>query len=61
MKNRVKKSRDSGKIVTKSVSLPHDLFVAAEGKWKADPELDFSKYVRRLVRADLALEEAKSA
>lgn len=40
--------------VTKSVSLPKELAKRANMRVKSDPELDWSKYVRRLVREDLA-------
>jgi len=41
-------------LVTKSVSMPHELFEQADAKVKSDQELDWSKYVRRLIRNDLA-------
>jgi hypothetical protein len=40
-------------LVTKSVSMPGDLFVRANLKVQSDEELDWSKYVRRLIRKDL--------
>lgn len=40
-------------IICKTVSLPSTLFKCAEKIVKSDPELDFSKYVRKLIRADL--------
>lgn len=39
--------------VTKSVSMPPTLWDRVEKKIDADPEADFSKYVRGLIRADL--------
>jgi hypothetical protein len=39
--------------VTKSISMPPELFREADAVVKGDPELDWSKYVRRLIRKDL--------
>jgi hypothetical protein len=39
--------------VIKTVSIPEDLYVRAEEKISRDPELDFSKYIRVLLRRDL--------
>lgn len=43
---------------TKSVSMPVELWARVERRLEADPELDFSVYVRRLIRADLEQGEA---
>lgn len=40
--------------VTKSISLPNDLWQRVEIKLACDPELDFSTYVRRLMRVDVS-------
>lgn len=41
--------------VTKSISLPTDLFEKADQRVHREDDLDWSKYVRRLIRADLKL------
>lgn len=45
-------------LVTKTISMPDDLFTLADAKVQADEELDWSKYVRRLIREDLARAQA---
>jgi len=47
--------------VTKTISLPGDLAGEADRKVALDPELDFSKYVRGLIRRDLAADDEKAA
>ena len=49
------KSSKSG-IITKTISIPKDLFEAADKKVAADPETDWSTYVRKLIRKDLVNE-----
>ena len=44
--------------VSKTVSMPAEMFRDADLLVQADPELDWSKYVRRLIRQDL--EKAKA-
>jgi hypothetical protein len=39
--------------ITKSVAMPSDLLTKVEARLRQDPENDFSKYIRRLVRADI--------
>ena len=39
--------------ITKSVAMPSDLWSKVEARLQQDPENDFSKYIRRLVRADI--------
>jgi metal-responsive CopG/Arc/MetJ family transcriptional regulator len=41
-------------LITKSISMPSELFLAADERVKAEQELDWSKYVRGLIRKDLA-------
>lgn len=38
---------------TKSISMPLGMWQRVESRLAADPELDFSKYVRRLIRRDV--------
>ena len=52
--------KSKSKSVVKGVSLPSDLAELAQKKIAGDAELDFSKYVRRLIRADLASEQQKA-
>lgn len=40
--------------ITKSVSMPADFWPLVEARIAAEADLDFSKLVRRLIRADLA-------
>lgn len=40
-------------LIPKTISLPKSLLLEVEQILDGDPELDFSKYVRRLIRADL--------
>lgn len=40
--------------VCKSVSMPREMWPAVEQRIAQEPDLDFSKLVRRLLRADLA-------
>jgi hypothetical protein len=47
--------------VCKTISGPPELFAAAEAIVTATPDLDFSKYVRRLIRKDLEAAKAKEA
>lgn len=58
MRSEMKKARKpvelkSEKVITKSVSMPKDLWPQVEARVNSDPELDFSKYVRRLIRRDV--------
>lgn len=39
--------------ITKSVAMPGELWAKVEARLQQDPENDFSKYIRRLVRADI--------
>lgn len=38
----------------KTISLPQEILTAAEAKIARDPEMNFSMYVRDLIRRDLA-------
>ncbi len=40
-------------LVLKTISMPEDLYQKIEEKISRDPELDFSKYIRLLVRRDI--------
>lgn len=48
----------AGKAVTASISMPPELWGKVKGRLAKDPELDFSKYVRRLLRQDLESQAA---
>jgi len=59
MKNGSRKAKTEGRPktatgITKSVSMPTDLWLRIEARLATDPELDFSGYVRRLIRKDVA-------
>jgi len=56
---RTDKPADSG-LVCKTISLPKDLADQAENAFANDPEMDFSKYIRALVRRDLQTAPAAS-
>ena len=51
------KSNSKGENATKSISMPIALWLGVESRVEAlkesDPDLDFSKYVRRLIRRDV--------
>jgi len=48
----------TSKAITKSISLPEDLEAEAEARRIKDvPEMDWSKYIRGLIRKDLAEEK----
>lgn len=47
-------------VICKTVSLPKELFESAVNLFVDDPEMDFSKYVRTLIRKDLQ-SQTKSA
>ena len=47
--------------ITKSVSLPADVVAAAQQKISQEPDLDWSKYVRRLIRQDIATDKEVAA
>ena len=44
--------------VVKTVSMPMEMYQGADQIVQADPELDWSKYIRRLIREDLARAKA---
>lgn len=46
-------AKGKSSTVTKSISLPADLFNEADERVHSEDDLDWSKYVRRLIRADL--------
>ncbi len=52
--NKASKARVRETVACKTISIPRDLLAWAQAKIKADPDLDFSKYVKRLIRADIA-------
>lgn len=55
MKNaRKPKGNSKGENVTKSVSMPREMWPQIEARLSQDEELDFSKYVRQLIRRDIA-------
>jgi len=41
------------KPIIKSVAMPSDMWASVKVRLQEDPENDFSKYIRRLVRADI--------
>lgn len=50
--------KTAGKAITKSISLPEDLeALAAEKRITDVPEMSWSKYIRQLIREDLAKEK----
>ena len=51
--DRKTRGQRAAKNVTKSVSLPSDMARAVDQRIATDPELDWSKYVRRLIREDV--------
>ena len=51
---RKQKGNPKGDNITKSVSMPTEMWPRVEERLRAEEELDFSKYVRRLVRRDIA-------
>lgn len=53
-KVKVEERSPAPKGVTKSVSMPPEFWKLIEARLATDPELDFSSYVRRLMRKDLA-------
>lgn len=60
MRSEMKKARkpvdlksEKAASITKSVSMPKELWPQVEARVNSDPELDFSKYVRRLIRRDV--------
>ena len=58
MRSEMKRAMDGPKKqakaqVTKSVAMPSELWIKLEARLRQDPENDFSKYIRRLVRADI--------
>lgn len=54
-KAKAKNSKPASQTITKTISLPDTLAAEAEvKKIQPNPELDWSKYVRSLIRADLA-------
>jgi len=59
MKNRMSKTKriSSLRSVTKSISMPRDLWDRIKAKLETDPELDFSTYARRLMRVDTQCRE----
>ena len=60
MSNEITENTTKAKaLVTKSVSMPAELFQQANAKIEGDEELDWSKYVRRLIRQDLSQPESK--
>lgn len=48
-------------LVTKTISLPEDLFSKADAKVQSTPEPNWSQYVRGLIRKDLANKETIAA
>lgn len=58
MRSNMKRATDSGgkkakTQITKSVAMPGELWAKVQARLQQDPENDFSKYIRRLVRADI--------
>jgi hypothetical protein len=60
MRSEMKKERQPVEVktekvenITKSISMPASMWPTVEARVNADPELDFSKYVRRLIRRDV--------
>ena len=39
--------------ITKSISMPAAMWPRVEARVQSEPDLDFSKYVRRLIRRDV--------
>lgn len=39
--------------ITKSISMPAAMWPRVEARVQSEPDLDFSKYVRRLIRNDV--------
>lgn len=59
MKNARTPVEETPANITKCVSMPKDMWSAVEARVNADPELDFSKYVRRLIRRDVLIGRGK--
>lgn len=45
---------NKGDLITKSISMPSELFLQADEKVNSEQEMNWSKYVRDLIRRDLA-------
>lgn len=63
MRSEMKKERnldeetaDKVENIIKSISMPAAMWPKVEARVNEDPELDFSKYVRRLIRRDVGTE-----
>lgn len=47
------KGNPKGDNVTKTISMPAEMWPRVAARMSADVEMDFSKYVRKLIRRDL--------
>lgn len=56
-----KPGKSSASCVSKSISLPTDLIKVVDQRYSAQPEWDWSKHVRGLVRRDLESAETKKS
>lgn len=53
-----RRTKNQGKLRMRSVPLPPDLDLAVSQRIANDPEMDFSQYMRRLIRKDLQRQAA---
>lgn len=60
MRSEMKKARKPAEekatkadYITKSISMPAAMWPRVEARVQSEPDLDFSKYVRRLIRRDV--------